>query len=214
MLGNVSADGSHLRPYSSLQPALDRIEHNYYDGMKPSGRTTIHLYPTRHFTNTIHFKQEHSHTRLTTMSAADAAFYEKLVTQEPTRRRLPTATISGGVPITGWTQVSGNIYSAAVPSLSFVNQLFINDQRIVRTRVPTNFSDYLHYAAPLNDSVQRRYGFQYQPGQFSYKSLADALIVRLEHILYKVNNDSILKTFVKHWFQTRFVLSMKPKLFI
>jgi hypothetical protein len=43
--------------------------------------------------------------------------------------------------------------------------------------VPTNYSDYLHYAAPLNDSTQARYGFQYVPGQFDYKSLADAMVV-------------------------------------
>ncbi len=78
----------------------------------------------------------------------------------------------GGVPVTGWIQISGNTYSAVVSS-----SIFINNQRIVRTRVPTNFSDYLHYAAPLNDSSQVRYGFQYMPGQIDYKSLTDAMIV-------------------------------------
>jgi hypothetical protein len=81
------------------------------------------------------------------------------------------------MPVTGWTQVSGNTYSAVVPSSLFVNQLFINNQRIVRTRIPMNHSDYLHYAAPLNDSTMVRYGFQYQPGQFDYKSLVDAMVV-------------------------------------
>jgi hypothetical protein len=88
------------------------------------------------------------------MSDTDIASYEKLAAQQHTHRRLSTASISGGVPITGWTQVSANTYSAVVPSLTFVNQLFINNQLIVRTRVPTNFSDYLHYAAPLKDSTQ------------------------------------------------------------
>jgi len=59
LIGNDS-DGSLAHPYSSLQQALDHIEHNYYHGMNPSGRT-----------------QEHTH------------------------RRLSTASISGGVPITG-----------------------------------------------------------------------------------------------------------------
>ena len=103
------------------------------------------------------------------MTSVDTAFYEKLAAGEHTHRRLQTAVISGGVPITGWTQVSGNTYSAVVPSLAYVNQLFINNQRIVRARVPTNFSDYLYYAAPLKDSSQA--------GKFDYKSLADAMVV-------------------------------------
>ena len=174
--GNDS-DGSLVHPYSSLQEALNRIERDYRHGIPSSQRATIHLYPTHHFVNTLHFKQEHSHTRLSTMNAADVALCEKLVPPGYSHRRLRTASISGGILITNWTQVSSNTYSAVVPSLAFVNQLFINNQRIVRTRVPTNFSDYLYYAAPLNDSVQGRYGFQYQPGQFNYKSLADAMVV-------------------------------------
>jgi hypothetical protein len=142
LIGNNS-DGSFTRPYPSLQQALDYVEHEYHHGILATGRTTIHLYPTHHFVDTIRFKTEHSYTRLTTMSPADAA-------------------ISGGVPVTGWTQVSRNTYSAVVPSLTFVNQLFINNQRIVRTRVPTNFSNYLYYTASLNDSTMVRYGFQYQ----------------------------------------------------
>jgi hypothetical protein len=78
------------------------------------------------------------------MNAADTAFYETLATAENTHQRLGTAIISGGMPVTGWTQVSGNTYSAVVPSSLFVNQLFINNQRIVRTRIPMNHSDYLH----------------------------------------------------------------------
>ena len=172
-----NSDGSLMHPYSSLQQALDHIEHQYLQTTFPRQRTTIHLYPTYYFAATVHFHQAHSHTRLTTMSATDAAFYEKRTTAEHPYQRLPSATISGGVPITNWTFIGNNTYSAVVPSLTFVNQLFINNQRIVRTRVPTNFSDYLHYAAPLNDSTMARYGFQYQPGQFDYKSLADAMVV-------------------------------------
>ncbi|UJR11235.1 hypothetical protein I4U23_015417 [Adineta vaga] len=92
-------------------------------------------------------------------------------------QRSKTAVISGGVPVTGWIHVSGNIYSAIASSISFVNQLFVNNQRIVRTRIPTNFSEYLQYVAPLNDSIQSRYGFQYAPGQFNYTSLTDAMVV-------------------------------------
>jgi hypothetical protein len=42
----------------------------------------------------------------------------------------------------------------------------MNNRRIVRIRVPKNYLDYMQYAAPLKDSTQARYGFQYQLGQF------------------------------------------------
>jgi parallel beta-helix repeat protein len=176
LLGNES-DGSFTHPYSSLQQALDHIERDYYQGITTVNGTTINLYPTHHFVGTIHFGQAHSHTRLTTMNITDTVAYEELAAREHTHRRLSTAVISGGVPITDWTQMSGNTYSAVVPSLSFINQLFVDNQRIVRTRVPMNHSDYLQYAGQLNDSSQARYGFQYVSGQFDYKSLVDAMVV-------------------------------------
>jgi hypothetical protein len=111
------------------------------------------------------------------MSTDDAAVYSKLPAHEHGHRGLPTATISGGVLVTGWKQVNTNTYSAVVGPSIFVNQLFINNRRIMRTRVPMNLFDYLHYAAPLNDSTQALYGFQYAPGQFDYKSLVDAMVV-------------------------------------
>ena len=172
LIGN-DGDGSLMHPYSSVQQALDRIESEYDQNVK----TTIHLYPTHHFVDTLRFTQAHSHTRLTTMSAEDTHVYEQLLAQEYTHRRLSKASISGGIPITGWTQVSGNAYSAVVSQPIFVNQLFVDDRRVVRSRVPMNFSDYLHYAEPLKDPNQARYGFQYQPGQFDYKSLVDAMVV-------------------------------------
>ena len=164
-------DGSLLRPYSSIQQALDHIERNSLR------TTTIHLYPTHYFTDTICLTQMHSHTRLTTMSMMYSDFYEDNALDTLSFQRLTKAVISGGMPITNWTPLGNNTFSATVPSLSYVNQLFINDQRIVRTRVPTNYSEYLHYAAPLNDSVMARYGFQYVEGQFNYKSLVDAMVV-------------------------------------
>jgi hypothetical protein len=170
-------DGSLAYPYLSLQQALNHIERNYYHRINLTDTTIIHLYPTYHFVNTIRFTQAHSHIQLTTMNNVDVRFYEKIIAEEYAYHRLTTAIISGGVKVSGWTQVSENIYSSSVPSLTYVNQLFLNNQRIVRTRIPTNYSDYLHYAAPLNDSIQARYGFQYVPGQFNYKSLIDAMVV-------------------------------------
>jgi hypothetical protein len=66
---------------------------------------------------------------------------KKLAVQQYTHRRLSTAVISEGIPITSWTQISGNTYGAVVALLMFVNQLFTNNKFIVRTHVPTNFSD-------------------------------------------------------------------------
>jgi parallel beta-helix repeat protein len=171
------SDGSLAHPYSSLEQALDHIEHEYHRGTTIKQRITINLYPTHHFVNTVRFTQAHSHIRLTTMKIEDTIFYERLSIDKYTHQRLSTAVISGGIPITNWTQVSGNTYSAVVPVPTFVTQLFINNQRIVRTRVPTNYSDYLQYAAPLNDSAEARYGFQYVPGQFNYKSLVDVMVI-------------------------------------
>ena len=176
-LTDTDSDGSFAHPYSSLQEALDHIERQYHHGIDIIQKTTINLYPTHYFVNTIHIRRAHSHIRLTTMNGKDATFYEKLSGQEHIHRRLSRAIISGGVRVTNWTLISGNTYSAIVPTLTFVTQLFINNERIVRTRVPTNFSDYLYYAASLNDSSMVRYGFQYQPGQFDYKSLTDAMVV-------------------------------------
>ena len=174
----TKSDGSLAHPFSSLQQALDRIERDFNQNISgTTHRTAINLYPTHHFVHSIFFRRAHSHIRLTTMNDVNTASYTKLADQHATHRRLARASISGGIPISGWTQVSGNTYSAVVPTLSFVNQLFLNNQRIVRTRVPINFSEYLHYAAPLNDSIQGRYGFQYQPGQFDYKSLVDAMVI-------------------------------------
>jgi len=159
-------DGSILRPFSSIQQALDHVQ-----------QETIYLYPTYYFLTNIRLHQAHSYMQLTTMNSTDADFYDTLLDHHHTYPRLTKAVISGGMPITNWTPLGNNTFSATVPSLSYVNQLFINDQRIVRTRVPTNYSEYLHYAAPLNDSVMARYGFQYVEGQFNYKSLVDAMVV-------------------------------------
>jgi parallel beta-helix repeat protein len=177
LLPNDIANGSRAYPYSSLQQALDHIERQYHRNINSTQITTINLYPTHHFVDTIRFTQVHSHTQLTTMSSADTDWYATLAAQEHTHRRLLTASISGGVLVTGWSQVGTNTYSAVVPPSIFVNQLFVNNRRIIRTRVPMNQSDYLRYAAPLNDSTEGRYGFQYAPGQFDYKSLADAMVI-------------------------------------
>jgi parallel beta-helix repeat protein len=177
LLLNNTSDGSFSYPYSFLQQALDHIEREYHRNNIARQQTIINLYPTQYFVSTIRFGEVHSHTRLTTMNTDDAAVYSKLAAHEHEYRRLPTATISGGVLVTGWKQVNTNTYSAVVGPSIFVNQLFINNRRIMRTRVPMNLSDYLHYAAPLNDSTQALYGFQYVPGQFDYKSLVDAMVV-------------------------------------
>ena len=172
LLTGNSSDGSLFHPYSSLRQALDHIERDYDDNIK-----TIYLYPTHYFIGTVRFIQAHSHTRLMTMSMKKSAFYDKLIGVEQADRRLAKASISGGMAITGWTQIGANTYSAVLSQPVFVNQLFVENRRIPRTRVPVNYSDYLQYAAPLEDSEQARYGFQYRAGQFDYKSLDDAMVV-------------------------------------
>ena len=170
-------DGTLARPYSSLQQALDVIEDAHHQEPDSMYRTTINLYPTHHFIGSIHLGEAHNHTHITTMSDTDALAYEQMLDHEPAHRRLSKAVISGGIPVTGWTKINATTYSAVVPPSIYVNQLFLNDRRIARTRVPTNYSEYLHYDSPLNDSTQARYGFQYASGQFQYKSLVDAMVV-------------------------------------
>ncbi len=176
LIGN-NGNGSLAHPYSSLQQALDHIERDYHRNTTAPCRTTIYLYPTHHFVDTIRFRQAHSHTRLTTMNAEDIDFYKKVAAREHEHRRLPMASISGGIPITNWTRINENTFSATLSLPVFVTQLFIENQRIVRTRVPMNHSDYLYYAASLNNSVLARRGFQYVPGQFDYKYLDDAMVI-------------------------------------
>jgi hypothetical protein len=176
LLGN-DADGSLIHPYSSIQQALDYIERNYHHDIAAMRQTTINLYPTHHFVSTIKFDQAHSHTRVTTMNTEDTAFYDQLTVSEHTYQRLPTASISGGIPVTGWTSVGNNTYKAVVTQPIFVNQLFVNNRRIVRTRIPMNQSEYLQYDAPLQDPNQARYGFQYAQGQFESWPLEDAMVV-------------------------------------
>jgi parallel beta-helix repeat protein len=176
LLGS-DANGSRTHPYSSIQQALDHIEGNYHHDIVAMRRTTINLYPTHHFVSTIRFNQAHSHTRLTTMRAEDIAFYEGLAASAHTYRRLPTASISGGIPVTGWTSVGDNTYKAVVTQPIFVNQLFVDNRRIVRTRLPMNQSEYFQYDAPLQDPNQARYGFQYARGQFEAWPLNDAMVV-------------------------------------
>ena len=172
------SDGSIASPYISVTQALDHIERHYkHNSSSIQKRTTINLYPTYHFDNTIHFRHVHSHTILKTMSPEDIAMHQKISTHEYQYHKLPIASISGGIFVTNWTKVSGNTYSAVVPQLTFVNQLFVNNQRIARTRVPTNYSEYLQFVAPLNDSKLARYGFQYASGQFNYSSLDDAMVI-------------------------------------
>ncbi|CAF1354934.1 unnamed protein product [Adineta steineri] len=202
-LFGVNGDGSRAHPFSSLQQALDHIELNYYRStVMRTDMITINLYPTHHFVNTIYFRQAHSHTRLTTMNAEDTAFYKDLAVEDHIHRKLSTASISGGIPVTGWISVGDNLYKARVTTTTFINQLFVDNRRISRTRLPMNPSEYLQYAAPLQDPNQARYGFQYAAGQFESWPLDDAMVVvyhswtTSHHYIDKLNlsNKTILFT--------------------
>ncbi|CAF0973079.1 unnamed protein product, partial [Rotaria magnacalcarata] len=79
------------------------------------------------------------------MKDEDTAFYEQFTAREQIPRRLSRASISGGVPITNWTDLGSNVYKAIVPSTILVNQLFVDNQRFSRSRLPTDPSLYLQY---------------------------------------------------------------------
>ena len=86
------SDGSLLHPYSSIQQALDSIQHEH---------STVYLYPTYYFSNPIQLNSKHSHTRLTTMSIENATFCERLTADRTIHhlQRLHTAVISDGLSI-------------------------------------------------------------------------------------------------------------------
>ncbi|CAF0741905.1 unnamed protein product [Adineta ricciae] len=173
------ADGSFTRPYATLQQALDHIEHDYNcrDASSPQ-KTTIYLYPTYYHAAPVHFRKIHSHTRLTTMNIKDTVYYRKYLSPNHPHRLLSKASISGGIPVTGWTSIGNNVYQATVTTSAFINQLFVNNQRIPRTRTPVDPSTYLQYDAPLSDPNQARFGFHYADGQFNSSwPLTDAMVV-------------------------------------
>ena len=176
IFGN-DGDGSLVHPYSSLQQALDHIERTYHQDIGPTHKTIINLYPTHHFVGNIQLKQVHSYTQITTMNITDTLLYEPMLAHQHTHQKLSRAVISGGILVTHWTKVNSTTYSAVVPSSVDVNQLFVDNRRVARTRVPRNYSEYLRYAAPLNDSKLARYGFQYQSGDFNYTTLEDAMVI-------------------------------------
>ena len=181
MKTHLQADGSLENPFASLQQALDHIV--YYRSQQQQrklelNRITIKLYPTQYFVDTIRLSDVHSHLRLTTMNEEEISIARNFHhLQIDTDSDLKQASLSGGIVVTNWTKVSGNIFSAVVSVPTYINQLFVNNRRLVRTRVPMNPADYLQYAAPLSDPESARYGFQYVPGQFNYPSLTDAMVI-------------------------------------
>lgn len=174
---NNNSDGSLKQPFTSIQQALNYVCDQYSHNSSIVRPVTINLYPTYYFVGSLRLTHVHSHLHITTMSRQDIDYYDKTIVTIHDHQRLKIASISGGMLITNWKQTKGNIYTATVSESVYINQLFINDQRIVRTRVPRNFSNYLQYAAPLSDNNQARYGFQFASGQFEYENISDAMVV-------------------------------------
>ena len=171
--------------YSSLQAALDGVElMRSLHQLQPEQAVTISLHPSRHFVSDIRLTSAHSQVRITSMTQHDQQRFSSLLNpqrrhhrQQQQQQQPAMASISGGLAITNWTKAGPNLFTAVVPSHVTVTQLFVNDRRVVRSRVPVNQSEYLQYAAPLNDTDQARYGFQYVAGQFDYPELSDAMVV-------------------------------------
>ena len=149
----------------------------------PTHRITVQLYPTTHYIDhPLHLTTTHSSLHLTTMHPSHqcqllpSTLRHRLRTGQPSR-----ATISAGLPITNWTRQSADLYTATLPPrlTGVVNQLFIDGRRVPRSRVPSNYSEYLQYDAALKDQAQARYGFQYAEGQFNYSRevLDEAMVV-------------------------------------
>ena len=191
VLSGASPLLSDLDVYPTVQAALDAIAlaRLYNCTADAAQRRSVRLFPTVHYIDeTLRLTAVHSDLQITTMSAAEERRLAPRIARSPDSRHarrvreVRAATISGGVaiPAGNWTKVSANVYSAPLPyRASDVSQLFINNNRIVRSRVPVDQWQYLQYEANFNDTELARWGFQYAEGQFDYpaSSLAEAMVV-------------------------------------
>ena len=152
----------------------------------PAHRITVQLYPTVHYIDhTLHLDARHSSLHLTTMHPShQRRLLPSSLRHHPRTTQPHRAIISAGLPVTNWTRQSGHLYTATLPPriTGSVTQLFVNDVRVPRSRVPANHSEYLQYEGVLADQEQARYGFQYAEGQFEYsKGVLDELMVVVYH---------------------------------
>ena len=169
--------------YPSIQEALSAVESSrLHCTPSAEGAVTLHLFPTTYYDESLHLHSAHSHLRIQPMSPVDQRRLSP-PSSTPRHSRDPSArvVISGGIAVTNWTRADSRTWTAPTPPrvTGDVTQLFIDDVRIPRSRVPGNFSEFLHYAQPLTDPAVSRLGFQYEEGQFNYSkdSLTDAMVV-------------------------------------
>ena len=174
--------------FPTIEAALTYIEQqrSSTDGGL-TAHVTVHLYPTTHVLTDgpLRLTTAHSHLRLTTMTPS---LQRRLLhPSHVLSRSVDRATISGGIafPASNWTRVGkSNVYTTPLPRhvTGPVNQLFTgNGQRIPRTRLPLDYSDYYHYNHSLADQQQARYGFVYSEGQFN---LSDADLSNCMVVVY------------------------------
>ena len=177
---------AQISVFPSIEAALTSVEQmrSTIDN-NASTRVTIHLYPTTHYLSTgpLRLTTAHSNLHLTTMTPDhhDTAVQHRSSHPQSYGR----ATISGGIafPAANWTRVGkSNVFTSPLPRhvTGPVNQLFTGTgQRISRTRLPLNFSEYYHYNHSLADQEQARYGFVYSDGQFdlSADDVANCMVV-------------------------------------
>ena len=166
--------------FSSIEAALSSVERTRLTAdATASTRVIVHVYPTTHhlMSGPLHLTTSHSNLHLTTMSPDVQR--RLLHPSHPPHGATARATISGGIPFpaVNWTRVGrSHTFTSPLPRhvTGPVNQLFTGSgQRIPRTRLPLNLSDYYHYNHSLADEQQARYGFVYSAGQFEHMSAAD-----------------------------------------
>ena len=166
--------------FSTIEAALAFVEQTRTAAdSNATTRITVHLCPTTHYLTSgpLRLTTPHSNLHLTTMTPATQRHLLH-PSHQPTTSTA-RATISGGIafPAANWTRVgTSNVYTSPLPRhvTGPVNQLFSGSgQRIPRTRLPLNYSEYYQYNHSLPDPAQAYYGFVYNDGQFDNLSPAD-----------------------------------------
>ncbi|MEP4533806.1 MAG: hypothetical protein ABJ004_12035 [Cyclobacteriaceae bacterium] len=119
--GASSGDGSMSNPFASIQSAIDKA------GKQPKGDVTIYLRGGRYeISEPLKFDEK------TTGQKGNRITLKAYKDEEP--------VISGGVPVTGWHKVEGNIYKATLDRSMKLRSLYVNGQRkrMAGTDVPVN----------------------------------------------------------------------------
>jgi hypothetical protein len=125
--GNDAASGTADHPLAHLERARDLIRQMKHSGGLPAGGVTVILHAgTYYLPETLAFTPEDSGTEQSPI-VYEAAQDAKVI-------------VSGGRPLTGWTNVKDDLWTLKLPEVRagswYFRQLFAGDSRLPRARLP------------------------------------------------------------------------------